>query len=137
MALQSNIQIYIGGNAIHAFKRLTLHQEIDSHHLLELVCRMDVLEEISVEIASESRNFLGEIVTVQVTTLDNLEGYKELEFKGVVTSVNNTKAFHQGVLVRNIVTHYITVCNIRKALGSIQVGLQLNMENGFFMMEKH
>ncbi|NER18526.1 type VI secretion system Vgr family protein [Spongiivirga citrea] len=96
MALQSDIQIYIEGNAIHAFKRLTLHQELDSHHLLELVCRMDVLEELSGEIASESRNFLGEIVTVQVSTLDSLEGYKELEFKGVVTEVNNTKAFHQG-----------------------------------------
>lgn len=96
MALQSNIQIYIGGNQITAFKELSLYQGLAQHHMLELVCRMDVLEELSGEIASESRNFLGEIITLQVTTLDTLEGYKELEFKGVVTGVNNTKAFHQG-----------------------------------------
>ncbi|MBQ4818693.1 phage baseplate assembly protein V [Aquimarina sp. MMG016] len=95
MALQSNTQIFIEGNPIHAYKRLTLHQEINSHHTLELVCRMDVLEKTSGEVASESKNFLGKIITLKVSSLDGASGYKELEFKGIVTSVNNTKGFHQ------------------------------------------
>ncbi|WP_298538608.1 phage baseplate assembly protein V [uncultured Aquimarina sp.] len=95
MALQSNTQIFIGGSPISAYKRLMLHQEIDAHHVLELLCRMDVLETIAGEIASESKNYLGEILTVKVSSLDTANGYKELEFKGIVTSVSNTKGFHQ------------------------------------------
>ncbi len=95
MALQSSTQIFIGSTLINAYKRLMLHQEIDAHHILELVCRMDVLEKIEGEVAAESKNYLGEIITVKISSVDPVSGYKELEFKGVVTSVNNTKGFHQ------------------------------------------
>ncbi|KAA1245323.1 type VI secretion system Vgr family protein [Aquimarina sp. RZ0] len=95
MALQSNTQIFIGGAAIHAYKQLVLHQEIDAHHILELVCRMDVLENSTGDIASQTKNYLGQIITVQISSLGALTGYKDFEFKGVVTSVNSTKGFHQ------------------------------------------
>ncbi|MBQ4821278.1 phage baseplate assembly protein V [Aquimarina sp. MMG016] len=95
MALQSKTQIFIGGTKITAYKKLMLHQEIDAHHTLELVCRMDVLEDLLQDIASESKNYLGQIITVQVSSLGGFSGYKELEFKGIVTSVNSTKGFHQ------------------------------------------
>lgn len=95
MALQSNTQIFIGGTPIRAYKRLMLHQQIDAHHTLELVCRMDVLEAISTEIASHSKNYLGQIITIQISSVGTLTGYEELEFKGIITSVNNTKGFHQ------------------------------------------
>ncbi|MDY8138335.1 type VI secretion system Vgr family protein [Aquimarina sp. 2201CG5-10] len=95
MALQSNTQIYIGGSAIKAYKRLMLHQEIDSHHILELVCRMDVLESITQDIASESKNYLGQVLTIQISSIGELSGYHQLEFKGIVTAVNSTKGFHR------------------------------------------
>ncbi|WP_027392887.1 type VI secretion system Vgr family protein [Aquimarina latercula] len=95
MALQSNTQIFIGGTAINAYKRLMLHQEIDAHHVLELVCRMDVLENITGDIASQTKDYLGQIITIQISSIGTFTGYKEFEFKGVVTSVNSTKGFHQ------------------------------------------
>ncbi|WP_299438944.1 phage baseplate assembly protein V [uncultured Aquimarina sp.] len=95
MALQSTTQIFIGGASINAYKRLMLHQEIDAHHILELVCRMDVLEDITGDIASQTKNYLGQIITVQISSIGTLSGYKEFEFKGVVTSVNSTMGFHQ------------------------------------------
>ncbi|MBQ4804451.1 hypothetical protein J8L88_16440 [Aquimarina sp. MMG015] len=95
MALQSNTQIFIGGTAINAYKRLMLHQEIDAHHVLELVCRMDVLENITGDIASQTKDYLGQIITIQISSIGTFSGYKEFEFKGVVTSVNSTKGFHQ------------------------------------------
>ncbi|WP_298320663.1 phage baseplate assembly protein V [uncultured Aquimarina sp.] len=95
MALQSTTQIFIGGSPINAYKRLMLHQEIDAHHILELVCRMDVLENITGDIASQTKNYLGQIITVQISSLGTLSGYREFEFKGVVTSVNSTMGFHQ------------------------------------------
>ncbi len=97
MALQSQLKIFIGGTAITAFKTFRLHQEIDSHHDFRLVCRADVLENLSGEMASETKNFLGESFILQVGALGFTSGYKELEFKGVVTSVDVTKGFlHSG-----------------------------------------
>jgi len=95
MALQSITEIYIGGTKIPAFQRIILQQQIDSHHTFEVVCRMDVLEKLSTEVAQETKNFLGETVTMQITALDDFTGYKKLEFKGVVTQVKNVKGFNQ------------------------------------------
>ncbi|WP_103071756.1 type VI secretion system Vgr family protein [Aquimarina sediminis] len=96
MALQSNIQIFIGGVPILTYKKLSLQQDIDSHHILTLVCRMDMLEKLDQEMASESKNFLGEIITLQISSSESFSGYGNLEFKGVVVKVNNTKGFDNG-----------------------------------------
>ena len=91
MALQTTTTLFIGGLEIPVFKRITLHQQIDAHHLLELVCRMDVLEDLSLSLGESSKNFLGETLTIQTQSLDAFGGYKELEFKGVVTQVKTIK----------------------------------------------
>ncbi|WP_026449520.1 type VI secretion system Vgr family protein [Aequorivita capsosiphonis] len=98
MALQSEIEIYIAGNPIPAFQEFTLHQYLGTHHKFELVCRMDVLEKITGGgFAQETKNFLGESFSAQVMSVGAFSGYKELQFKGVVTSVNSLKAFnHKG-----------------------------------------
>ncbi len=96
MALQSNILIYIGSTPILAYKQLSLQQDIDSHHILTLTCRMDMVEGVEQEMASESKNFLGEIITLQVEAAENLSGYDTLEFKGVIVKISNTKGFNNG-----------------------------------------
>ncbi|GAA4107073.1 phage baseplate assembly protein V [Aquimarina addita] len=93
MALQSNIQIYIGGSLIGAFKELTLDQEIDMHHNLRLVCRRDVLERISKNSEDESKDLLGQTIQVSVSSLKAVSGYAELKFNGIVTEVKSTKGF--------------------------------------------
>ncbi len=95
MALQSEIQIYVAGSPIPTFQRLTLHQELDAHHNLELTCRMDVLDKLSGELSGATKNFLGEIISVQIVSLGAFQGYKELQFKGIVTAINSTKGFYQ------------------------------------------
>jgi len=95
MALQSKIDIYIAGNPIPAFQEFSLHQNLGTHHSFELVCRMDVLEKASLGgLAEDSKNYLGETFTFQVNSVGKFSGYKTLEFKGVVTSVNSLKAFN-------------------------------------------
>ncbi|MEM5541102.1 hypothetical protein WNY60_15480, partial [Olleya sp. AS48] len=91
MALQTTTTLFIGELEISAFKRIMLHQQIDAHHMLELVCRMDVLEDLSLSLGESSKNFLGETLTIQTRSLDAFGGYKELEFKGVVTQVKTIK----------------------------------------------
>ncbi|WP_346882959.1 phage baseplate assembly protein V [uncultured Algibacter sp.] len=91
MALQSVTNIFIGGNEITSFKVLEIHQSIDAHHILELVCRMDVLEDLSAELGASSKNYLGETITVETTSLDAFSGYKSLQFKGLVTQVKTVK----------------------------------------------
>ncbi len=95
MALQSTTKIYIGGKEISAFQRIILHQQIDAHHTFEVVCRMDVLEKMDAEVAAETKNFLGESITLQIDALDAFSGYKKLEFKGIVTQVKNVKGYNQ------------------------------------------
>lgn len=95
MALQSTIQLFIGEKPILAYKRLTLQQDISIHHNLELVCRMDVLEKLDSELASDTKKFLGETLTLQISSLNDDFGYKDLEFKGIVIAVQNIKGFHQ------------------------------------------
>ena len=91
MALQSETTIYIDGTEISSYKHLELQQSIDNHHCLELICRMDVLDDISGALGESSKNFLGQTITVQTTAVDTLSGYQNLEFKGIVTQVKTIK----------------------------------------------
>ncbi len=96
MALQSTTNIFIDGKEITAYKHLELQQNIDDHHLLELVCRMDVLEDLSQALGESSKNYLGETITLQVSSLDNFASYRTLEFKGIVTQVKTIKGHEAG-----------------------------------------
>jgi len=91
MALQSNTTIFISGSEITAFKSIELHQSIDAHHRLELVCRMDVLENLTQALGESSKNYLGETITIQTAALATISGYKALEFKGIVSQITTVK----------------------------------------------
>ena len=92
MALQTTTQIYIAGTQILSYVRLELVQEIDAHHDLELACRRDVIEKLSEDLIGDSKEYLGATVTVQISAGSKLEGYKELQFKGVITRIKGSKA---------------------------------------------
>ncbi|MGO3183436.1 MAG: type VI secretion system Vgr family protein [Aequorivita sp.] len=98
MALHSEVQIYIAGNPITGFQEFTLHQYLGNHHKFQLVCRMDILEKfIPGGFAQDTKNYLGESLSAQVLPIGNFSGYKELQFIGIVTSINSLKAFsHHG-----------------------------------------
>lgn len=96
MALQSNTTIFISEFEITAFKKITLQQNIDAHHTLDLECRMDVLEDLSLTLGESSKHFLGETITLQTQSLDDFGGYKSLEFKGIVTRVKTVKGHESG-----------------------------------------
>ena len=91
MALQSTTTIFISGTEIEAFKSIELHQSIDAHHRLELVCRMDVLENLTQALGESSKNYLGETITLQTSALDDINGYRTLEFKGIVSQITTIK----------------------------------------------
>ncbi|MBQ4820627.1 phage baseplate assembly protein V [Aquimarina sp. MMG016] len=95
MATNTQIQIFIGGEHIPAYRSLSLHQEIDEHHSFELICRKDVLEGMSEDIFGESINFLGEIFLLKIQSLDGFSDEEELKFKGIVTNINTEKGFYQ------------------------------------------
>ncbi len=95
MAINTQIQIYIGETSIPVFKSLTLHQEIDAHHDFELVCRKDVLEKTEEAVSLDSINFLGEVFLLQIESLNGFSNNETLKFKGIVTTINTTKGFYQ------------------------------------------
>ena len=99
MALQSQTEIYIGSTKIESFKRFVLNQDINAHHFLQLECRTDVLEELNSEISNITKNYLGETIKLQVASLSGYSEYKELLFKGVVTSITNKKGYNNQHMV--------------------------------------
>ncbi len=104
MALQTTTQIFIESNQILSYVSLQLEQQIDEHHHLELVCRADVVDKITTELIGESKEFLGKTIILKISAIEVIGGYKELEFKGIVTKVKGTKAFNQPK--GNLVTIY-------------------------------
>ncbi len=99
MALQSHTEIFIGSTPITSYKRFVLDQGINAHHFLSLECRTDVLENLGGEISNTTKNYLGETLTLKVASLSEYSGYKELEFKGVVTSVANKRGYNNEHIV--------------------------------------
>ncbi|WP_108805298.1 type VI secretion system Vgr family protein [Aquimarina sp. Aq107] len=95
MATDTQVQIFIDGDPIPAFKKLSLSQEIDAHHSFELICRKDVLEEVTDHISGESINFLGAIFLLKIQSVNGFSENEILEFKGIVTSINTVKGFYQ------------------------------------------
>lgn len=95
MAANTQIQVYIGGKLIPAFKNLKLHQEIDAHHDFEITCRRDVLETLTDDLSSESINFLGEVFLLKIQSTNGFSDDEILEFKGIVTNINSVKGFYQ------------------------------------------
>lgn len=91
MALQSNTTIFINGQEITAFKKLTLNQQIDAHHYLVLHFRMDVLEDLEMTLGETTKNYLGETISIQIAPIDDIDNYQQLEFKGIVTQVKTIK----------------------------------------------
>ncbi len=91
MALQTTTDLYIGATQIETFKSVLLHQQIGTHHTMQIVCRMDALEDMSSSLGEQSKNFLGETITLQTKSLDEIGGYKELDFEGVVTQIKTIK----------------------------------------------
>lgn len=110
MALQTTTQIFISGSPIDSYINLQLSQVISAHHTLELLCRKDVIETVSNEIVGESKDYLGEIITVNISSVTDLGGYKELEFKGIVTEIKATQGFEssKGDLV-TIIAHSTSI----------------------------
>lgn len=110
MALQTSTQIFIAGSPIQSYISLKLQQELQNHHKLELLCRKDVIESITNELVGESKDYLGEIITINISSVTDLGGYKELEFKGIVTEIKATQGFEsaKGDLV-TIIAHSTSI----------------------------
>ncbi|WP_062062575.1 type VI secretion system Vgr family protein [Aquimarina longa] len=95
MALQTTTSIYLSSTPLHSYLSLKIEQQLDAHHDLELLCRADVIEQLSDELVGASKEYLGGIITVQIQALANYGGYNALEFKGVVTKVRAIKGYDQ------------------------------------------
>ncbi len=91
MALQTTTDLFIGGTPLATYKSILLHQQIGAHHVLQIVCRMDALEDLSAALGEQSKKFLGETITLEIQTFEGFGSYKTLQFKGVVTQIKTIK----------------------------------------------
>tara|TARA_R110002049_G_scaffold68863_2_gene178348 strand:- start:6442 stop:8196 length:1755 start_codon:yes stop_codon:yes gene_type:complete len=92
MALLSKTSIYIAGKEVPSFKKLFLGQKIAEHHTLEIIFRMDMFEKEASGLGEKSKEFLGETIAVQTSSISDKSKMGKLEFKGLVTEVKIVKA---------------------------------------------
>ncbi len=96
MALETTTQIFIAGTPISSYKSIKLNQEISSHHDLTLVCRADVVEGLSDQLIGDSKDHLGETITIRIAPTLEVGSYRELEFKGIIIKVEGAKGSEYG-----------------------------------------
>jgi uncharacterized protein involved in type VI secretion and phage assembly len=96
MALQSEYTIIISGQQIPVIKEFSLIEKMGEHTTFSLSVRADVLESSldDTSLLGDSRQFLGQDISIQIHSIGGLEGYHEFEFKGLVTGVEMIKGFH-------------------------------------------
>ncbi len=96
MALETTTQIFISGTPISSYSSIKLNQEIDAHHDLTLVCRADVVEGLSDQLIGDSKDHLGETITIRIAPTLEVGSYRELEFKGIIIKVEGAKGSEYG-----------------------------------------
>ncbi len=94
MAVQATTSLFIDGKKITNFKSYTLDQYINDHHTLEVICRMDVLDQLEESLANSSKNFLGKSISLEVISNNQFENYKPLQFIGVVVKIASRKGMN-------------------------------------------
>ncbi|WP_034228330.1 type VI secretion system Vgr family protein [Aquimarina pacifica] len=94
MAVQATTSLFIGSKKITNFKSYTLDQFINDHHILEVICRMDVLDQLEESLANSSKNFLGQSISLEVISDNLFENYKPLQFTGVVVKIASRKGMN-------------------------------------------
>ncbi len=105
MAVQATTSLFIGSKQVTNFKSYTLDQFINDHHILQVICRMDVLDQLEETMANASKNFLGQSISLEVVSNNKFENYKPLQFVGVVVKIASSKGMNN----RNEVV--ITACS--------------------------
>ncbi|OED40905.1 hypothetical protein AB832_03485 [Flavobacteriaceae bacterium (ex Bugula neritina AB1)] len=96
MTLQSEFNVSIDGEIIPAIVSFSLKEKVGEHSQFELKIRTDVLEKLSEDndsILGDSRKFLGKSIAVQITSSENVEGYTDFAFKGIITTMHTQKGF--------------------------------------------
>ncbi len=93
MALQTEIQVSIGGEVIPFINSFSLKEDIGEHSSFKIAVRGDILEtELNgTSLLENSKNFLGQDCIIQVDDHGRDLGYTSLQFKGIVTHINSEK----------------------------------------------
>ncbi len=96
MALLSKTSIYIDSKQVANFKHLYLNQQVNAHHILEVVFRMDTFESESSEFGEKSKEFLGKKITVQIGSISSQSNLGILEFQGIISEIKISKTTNSG-----------------------------------------
>ena len=88
MAILSTTQIYINGNALPNYNSCNLHQEIETHHRLDLECLLEDIQHFCKDNDQEVEELLGTIITIETKSYADISFHGALRFKGVITGLN-------------------------------------------------
>jgi len=91
MAFLYKTDVLISGKEIDAFREIYLHQKIHAHQFLEIKFPKKALEEEDTDFGQQSKDLLGETISIQVTDVNEHDHISPLVFEGIITGVKLSK----------------------------------------------
>jgi Rhs element Vgr protein len=95
MALSTKVKIEIDGQELSNFIHFEVQQRLSSHHLFEIIYRMDLLEGEDGYFLDKSKNFIGSEIKITIETrMSKRKG--SFFFRGIITEVTSNREFDSG-----------------------------------------
>lgn len=91
MAFLYKTDVLISGKEIDAFREIYLHQKIHAHQFLEIKFPKKALEGEDTDFGQQSKDLLGESISIQVTDVNEHDHISPLIFEGIITGVKLSK----------------------------------------------
>ena len=91
MAILSTTYIHINGKKLSYYNSCSLYQNIGEHHVMELHCLLETIQNFCNANSIEIEDILGTTVTVETKSYADIDFYGMLKFKGIITGLNYRK----------------------------------------------
>ena len=97
MASAVDVNISIDGKKLESFISLSVRQEIFSHHICDIYCRIDAFEKFTISsdsfMLAKAQDMIGKKVKVEINQIgrNNSNGKNCTIFKGIVLEVQGSK----------------------------------------------
>lgn len=99
MALLTTTRIKIGDKQIRYYEKLSLVQELGSHHTLTLLCSLEDIITEATTMPGNSKQLLGEKVFVTIENTRFGDTMQSIEFKGIVTKITHPIDNYRGAVI--------------------------------------
>ncbi|MFD2726301.1 type VI secretion system Vgr family protein [Hyunsoonleella rubra] len=94
MAILSKTDILINGSRLNYYTNCSLFQEIGEHHMMEVHCMLETIQNFCNSNSQEIDDLLGAVITIETKSYADIDFHGELKFKGIITGLSYRKGLN-------------------------------------------